>query len=243
MRGKRQYLVILSVIFAASLLYLFLRDTKENTGKITLDGSERVIDHTNHQFNTENRFKLERNRLKKYLKKEKIRPLLTERDKQLNEFLETSGFTWEEWREISQILKESQPYYWDMAAVTLEKMHHAQAPDLEWTDSIEDEARKTMELEEAAGTELEEVDCRQSLCRIGYFHKDGDAFDRYYNGPMDEGSWISGASNSFGGTEILEDGTVESFLYFTKKDQGETFIELRKKIIDEMRGQQVADKS
>jgi len=243
MRKKNFKKLIIISICSVFLLYLFCRDTNDVVGNVSSDTVVHSTKYTNKPFNTKNKSDFRRYKMKKFLKNEKARPLLTERDKELSEFLETSGFTWEECRDISQILKESQPYYWDMAAVTLEKMHHEQTPDLEWTDTIEDEARKSMELEDASGTELQEVDCRQSLCRIGYSHKDRDAFDRYYNGPMDEGSWISGASNSFGGTEILEDGTVESFLYFTKKDHGETFIELRKNIIDEVKGPLVADKS
>jgi hypothetical protein len=156
----------------------------------------------------------------------------------VEEFLEVSGFTREEWREISRIMLESEPHYAKMAPETLEEMHRSQERDLEWTDMVEHEAMETMSLPEARGTKLEMVDCRETLCLISYTHESEASYHDYENSPMDQGPWISGASNSFGGMVPQEDGSVESFRYFTKKDSGETFLEMRKQIIQKVRQKQ-----
>ena len=94
---------------------------------------------------------------------------------------------------------------------------------------MEDETGKTTD--KAEGTVLEKVDCRESLCRASLIHDDEKAYESYYNGAGLEGSWVVSGSDSYGNKIEREDGTIESFVYFTKRGDRETFLEMRKNIL------------
>jgi hypothetical protein len=230
---RRTYMIasVISVTLAAvGFLYFSSRDSSTSLSSKTSrmgsnDAAEVSFKKESNLLRKKKALQLKALRQKRFFLKEE--PEIDE----LQDFLDASGYTLEEWREVSRIMQESGPYFGDMGAETLESMLQSQESDPNWTSSIEKEASKTMEYEEALGTDLVAVDCRETLCRLDFHHKDGAAYRRYYGGKMDRGSWISGASNSFGSINALEDGSVDSILYFTKKDQGETFLKMRKNII------------
>ena len=49
---------------------------------------------------------------------------------------------------------------------------------------------------------------------------------------MDNGPWIGGAGDALGGYEIDEQDKIESFIYFTKKRDTETFLTMRMEMAD-----------
>jgi hypothetical protein len=152
----------------------------------------------------------------------------------LEEFLEESGYSEEEWRELSNIMKKSAPYFWNMAETTLDKMLNDEERNLEWTSEVTDQTLAIIKERKVESTELKNLECGQSICRISFIHRDLESKKEYYNGPLDDTEWYNRASNAYGDQVTLEDGRVESYIYFSKNDGGEAFWELRRRIVKDV---------
>ncbi|MBN2525988.1 MAG: hypothetical protein JXR76_06300 [Deltaproteobacteria bacterium] len=154
-------------------------------------------------------------------------------DDELREVFEASGYSRDEWDEMTRIVRESDPYFWDNATETLTEMHESEAKDPLWESEVRNRVMRSFDMKSIGDTDLDGIDCRQTLCRIDFVHKDSDALDQLRN-VMRESDWMNESSNAYGNNETLEDGRIMSFVYFSKNDDGAAFLEMRKRIIEKV---------
>ena len=131
-------------------------------------------------------------------------------------------------------MEESDRYFWDKAESTLAEMLESQETDSLWASRVKDEVLRSFDSEAVEDTSLDSIDCRQTLCKISFIHKDKNAYDHSLE-IIQESDWMTtNSSNAYGNKEIREDGTVASHVYFTKKDNGDAFLEIRKRIVEKV---------
>jgi len=131
---------------------------------------------------------------------------------------------------IKELHQKTGPYYADMAPEVLEKMLQREKPDVEWTSSVTKEAQKVLEYEESQGTTLYKTDCRETLCKIQFDHENLDRHKSFMDGRMDLGPWMAGAGNALGSYKKQDGDKLRSFIYFTKPDDKETFLDMRREM-------------
>ena len=131
---------------------------------------------------------------------------------------------------MKKLHQKTGPYYADMAPEVLEKMLQREKPNIEWTSSVTKEAQKVLAYEESQGTTLYKTDCRETLCKIQFDHENLDRHKSFMDGRMDLGPWMAGAGTAFGSYKEQDGDKLRSFIYFTKPDDKETFLAMRREM-------------
>ncbi len=123
--------------------------------------------------------------------------------------------------------------YLNEAEATLDEMIEEQEPNLEWSERVTAEASQVLQDEEYIGTSLLEVSCGTTLCKMILTHIGKTEQRKIIEGDFsDKGSWDG---DQYGNGAVLEDGTLATFIYFTKENDFKPFIEMKNRLA--MKGQ------
>ncbi len=145
--------------------------------------------------------------------------------------------TEEEARALKALHEKTGPYYWELAPQILEDIIRDESRDAVWQTDVETAAEKLFSEIAPKGTTLGKVNCRSTLCKIHFSHDDETAYKTFMDSRMEKGPWIGGAGDALGGYERGDNGELESFVYFSKKNDSDTFLSMRMEMasrIDEM---------
>lgn len=142
-------------------------------------------------------------------------------------------YTDDEIEEIRELYQKTDKIFFEKAPETLEKMMESQKKDVDWTHDIEkiaqsDDMQKYMQ---ENNTSLDEVNCKERLCKIVFSHGQLDNYKGFMNSRMDEGPWMTDSAGSIGSYKIDDSGNIKSFIYFTKKDDSEIFLDIRREMV------------
>ncbi len=137
-------------------------------------------------------------------------------------------------KEVAELHEKTGAHYFSMGPAMLEEMHQEQDSNHHWSQRTEEAAAEALLYEESAGTTLSSVDCRETLCKMAFTHENLGRHKSFVNGRMDMGPWISGAGDAMGSYEVAEDGTIESFIYFTHFGDHDTFLDMRRRMADRL---------
>jgi hypothetical protein len=105
--------------------------------------------------------------------------------------------------------------YWSRGRLVLDEMLSEESRDPEWQDTVSQSASAMLKRAEFLGTELKNVACGSTLCKIEFHHEDRDAFQRFdSSGGMDNQNWLG---HDFGIIKRLGDETdspMETTMFF-----------------------------
>lgn len=118
--------------------------------------------------------------------------------------------------------------YWEEAPRTLDKMLKEQERDTKWTYDTRAEAELVLGSNQYEGTQLDDIDCGQTLCKMKLSHEDLAARDILVASDFTQkGSWDG---DQYGYTSQDENDKYYSTIFFTRKGDYYPFIELRERI-------------
>ena len=133
--------------------------------------------------------------------------------------------TEEEMRADAARWRRIHPIYESQAPVVLDKIMMEEKINDKWTEEVKTEALEIIGSEEFEGTDLLDVECHESLCRMRLFHDDLSSFERFEKGGGHSiGPWNTDlvAKKNDG-----EDGTVKTIMFFSDRDgNSEPFQEM-----------------
>lgn len=137
-------------------------------------------------------------------------------------------------KEYHELHLLTQDHYFEMAPTVLGEMFEQQDANDSWTSSIQEEAEVFFSEENVVGTSLGSVDCRKSLCKVLFDHKDMESHDAFVNGIMNMGPWLRKSGDAMGGYSEQADGSIQSYVYFSNSGDFDTFWEMRKKMAEKI---------
>jgi hypothetical protein len=124
--------------------------------------------------------------------------------------------TEEEYERLSKLARVEH-IYWSKGRVILDAMLSEESRNQEWEDSVTQSARAMLEREEFQGTELKNVACGSTLCKIEFHHENKEAFRRFdSSGGMDNPDWLG---HDFGVIKRLgdeADSAMETTVFFAQ---------------------------
>jgi hypothetical protein len=121
----------------------------------------------------------------------------------------------------------SEPHFMDMGPSVLEEMFQTQLPDNFWTKEIQTMSDGLWTDAAFDGTILENVDCRETLCKMEFYHNNKEAHDTFLMQGINIGPWNTSAGETMGGQTAHDDGSVTTNVIFSRTGDFETFKEMR----------------
>ena len=138
------------------------------------------------------------------------------------------------------IIEEIDRRHFYQARVGLRRIHESESPNDKWTARVENYASEMIASGKFQGTALGEVDCRKTLCRLTLRHDGEESMKNFMQNGTSEGPWQEGGQHGF--TNKMENGAVESTVYFSDEESGATpFNEVRQSIIEEVEKEKGVD--
>lgn len=143
----------------------------------------------------------------------------------------TSEITKEETEYRSKLFEQTNDVFFEQAPQILEEMMQAERMDIHWKANVERSVKRLLDNERIIGTELEETDCRMSLCKVKLVtpgEKELIDFQSLWStlGPPSGNSFIQQGEN-----ENRENSIT---VYFTREESTEPFIKTRERIAQMM---------
>lgn len=123
--------------------------------------------------------------------------------------------TEEEMREHAARWRRVTPIYNSQAPVVLAEIMMEEKVNEKWTEEVKTESLEVTEKAEFKGTHFADVECHESLCRLRLLHDDNPSFEHFRDTGMDTGPWNT---DLFGKRNDLEDGRVESTMFFSDRE-------------------------
>jgi len=105
-------------------------------------------------------------------------------------------------------------YAKEQRLMALEEAMNAQTSDPSWDDSAAKILLETAQASNAAGSHVEGVSCKGSMCRVDVMHEDEQAMQDYFAGDAELVPW-----GNKGRLETVEDGTgaLLTYIYITRE--------------------------
>ena len=112
-------------------------------------------------------------------------------------------------------------YSWEYTPIFLEEILVGEEDDPVWEENIKDEAEELFLRENVTGTKIIDIQCGRTLCKTVQSHDSQEAFEFF----RDEikGPWKRGEAH--GTSNPLDNGTIESTVYFSKNSDRSAFAE------------------
>lgn len=120
--------------------------------------------------------------------------------------------------------------FFELAPDYLEEIIEWEEKDGAWRDSIAGQIENSLAESEWTSAELESVECSRTVCRVSFVHEDMEALHEFTESPVAEGSWRQEAGDSIERHEELPSSEVISHIYVTRRDDQQTFIDIKKDI-------------
>lgn len=117
---------------------------------------------------------------------------------------------------------------WEQAPQVLEEMLLDEERDEEWSVDVRENAGVALQSAELRGTQIHDVECGSTLCKITFIHDDQASFDLFNERGPDVGPWVG---NQFGGAMDLPGGGSGSYIYFTRPNDPSPLKRMRQLIL------------
>ena len=135
----------------------------------------------------------------------------------------------EERRRRAERMKKITPYFWEKAPGILEELIQEQPEDPNWSAGVEAAAKDYLKDDRFKGTEIVETDCRATLCKMLINHDNKDTSAIFKQQGASGGPWLK--SDIQGKEKILENGEVETTMYFSREEDERPFEEMRERLL------------
>ena len=139
------------------------------------------------------------------------------------------GYSIEEAERRAERNKKIADVVWDRTQEVLDQMISEEFKDRDWRNRIEEFAEYLLEDDKFSGTSLLEVDCRTTLCKATLHHLDKESYVVFKEEGSTTGLWMEG--NMFGTTNPLENGEIETIIYFTRNGEYYPFEDVQDRIL------------
>jgi len=125
------------------------------------------------------------------------------------------AITEEEIRADAERWRRIHPIYASQAPVVLEKIMMEEKIDKKWTGEVQTEALEIIGETEFEGTDLLDIECHESLCRLRLLHDDTSSFESFKELGLSIGPWNT---DQVGTKKDGEDGAVKTIMFFSDRD-------------------------
>ena len=123
--------------------------------------------------------------------------------------------TKEEMRADAERWKRIRPIYYSQSLVVLKQIMMEEKINEDWTEEVRKEALEIVGKPEFDGTNMLDVECHESLCRLRLLHDDLSSFEHFKELGLRFGPWNT---DQVGTKKDLEGGTIETTMFFSDRD-------------------------